>query len=368
MEVGIRAQAREERMVPMLRLCAVLVCLLLFLLLPGCQGPADPPETEAETAPETLQVVTTIYPVTFFTREVGGDRVRVEPLLPEGADAHHWEPTARTMTALEQADLLIVNGADMELWLDDLLGALDKEMPVVDTTGELELLAWDEEQWLEELDAGSLEARETDNGTSCDHEHAEDLDSSEDHLHDHGPGCDHQHGDHDPHVWLDPLLAAEQARAIKEALIEADPEGEDVYRQGYEELARQLEDLHARWEEGLAGVERREVVLNHASFGYPAQRYGLVQIPLMGVHAEGEPGAPGLQRIVQLGRERGVTRVYAEPIADTRLAETVASEIGAEVDVLHPLGNLTAEDLEAGEDYFSLMRENLAALQRGLGG
>ncbi len=354
------------------RIFSGLCCLLALLSLAGCQAPAQPPPEK----PETMQVATTIYPVTFFTREIAGDRVRVEPLLPEGADAHHWEPTAQTMSTLEQSELLIINGADMELWLDDLLGALDKEVPVVDTTEHLDLLSWDEERWLEELDNIPVEGQEGEPDSPCDHEHSQEHEHDNNHNHehndhhDHDHSCshDHQHGDYDPHVWLDPVLAAEQARAIKEALIEADPEGEEIYRQGYDQLGQRLETLHAQWEDGLAELERREVVLNHASFGYLAQRYGLVQIPLMGVHAEGEPGAPGLQRIVQLGRERGVTRVYAEPLADTRLVETVAGEIGAEVDILHPLGNLTPEDLEAGEDYFSLMQANLEALQRGLGG
>ena len=183
----------------MRRLFSGFCCLLLFLILAGCQVPAQPPQE----GPETLQVATTIYPVTFFTREIAGDRARVEPLLPEGADAHHWEPTAQTMSTLEQSDLLIINGADMELWLDDLLGALDKEVSVVDTTEDLDLLSWDEESWLEEGDNVPVEGQEGEPDSPCDHEHSQEQEHDNNHnheyddYHDHDHSCshDHQHGD-----------------------------------------------------------------------------------------------------------------------------------------------------------------------------
>ena len=105
----------------------------------------------------------------------------------------------------------------------------------------------------------------------------------------------------------------------------------------------------------------------HDAFGYLAERYGLEVIPIAGLSPEAEPSPQDLEAIADLVEERGVTTVFTETLLSPEVAETVAREAGAETAELNPLEGLTEEELARGEDYFSVMDGNLAALRNGLG-
>jgi zinc transport system substrate-binding protein len=165
-------------------------------------------------------------------------------------------------------------------------------------------------------------------------------------------------GEGDPHVWLDPAAFA----AITElfgAALERPEEGS--------ELADRLRDLDGEYLHGLATCRRRVLVTTHAAFGHLAARYGLTQLALAGLSPESEPGPRELERLVDDVRASGATTVFAEPLVSDRLAETVAREAGVEVATLDPIEGLGEERLAAGEDYLSVMRDNLVALRKALG-
>jgi zinc transport system substrate-binding protein len=133
------------------------------------------------------------------------------------------------------------------------------------------------------------------------------------------------------------------------------------------ELAAELRALDAEYRTGLERCERRTLVTTHAAFGRLAFRYGLTQLSLAGRSPEAEPGPRELERLVDQVRASGATTVFAEPLVSDRLAKTVAREAGIEVAVLDPVEGLSQERLDAGEDYLSVMRQNLAALREALG-
>lgn len=162
----------------------------------------------------------------------------------------------------------------------------------------------------------------------------------------------------DPHSWLDPDLYIGIAQAVAVEL--GDVSAAD-------ELVDELLALDREYRRGLADCERREIVTSHAAFGHLARAYGLRQIPLTGVSPEAEPSAADIERLVERVRESGATTVFFEPLVSPRLAETVAREAGVETAVLNPIEGLTEDELEAGEDYFSVMRSNLSALRTALG-
>jgi zinc transport system substrate-binding protein len=162
----------------------------------------------------------------------------------------------------------------------------------------------------------------------------------------------------DPHVWLDPVELASIAREM----------GRMLNREGAaRELAAELRALDAEYRTGLERCERRTLVTTHAAFGRLAFRYGLTQLSLAGRSPEAEPGPRELERLVDQVRASGATTVFAEPLVSDRLAKTVAREAGIEVAVLDPVEGLSQERLDAGEDYLSVMRQNLAALREALG-
>jgi zinc transport system substrate-binding protein len=160
----------------------------------------------------------------------------------------------------------------------------------------------------------------------------------------------------DPHVWLDPVRYQQLARKIGNVLDH--PSGP---------FARRLAKLNADFRAGLARCERREIVTSHEAFGYLADRYGLKQIAITGISPEAEPTPRALERVIDQVRASGATTVFSETLLSPRIAETVARETGARTAVLNPIEGLTEHELARGENYFSVMRENLATLRKALG-
>jgi zinc transport system substrate-binding protein len=262
-----------------------------------------------DDAPEDGAVVAAFYPLAFAAQQVAGDDTAVENLTPPGAEPHDLELTARDVGRIRDAAVVVYVGEGFQ--------------PAIES---------------------ALEGR---GGPSLDVLHGIDL----------RHGSEGDRDAVDPHVWLDPLRFAAVARSIASAL--GDPAVAAP-------LVVRLEALGREYRRGLAQCRRREIVTSHAAFGYLADRYGLEQVPLVGISPEAEPGPREIERLVRKVRETGATTVFFETLVPPDLAETVARESGATTAVLDPLEGLTSAELEAGADYFTVMRENLAALRKAL--
>lgn len=173
-----------------------------------------------------------------------------------------------------------------------------------------------------------------------------------------GPSLDVLGGARDPHVWLDPVRFAAAVRQIGNAI------NRPAAAAG---LASKLTRLDESYRRGLDDCARRTLVTTHAAFGRLAARYALEQLSLTGSSPEAEPGPRELERLVDDVRASGATTVFAEPLLSDRLAATVAREAGLDVAVLDPIESLSEDRIDAGEDYLSVMRDNLASLRRALG-
>ena len=254
-------------------------------------------------------VVAAFYPIAFAVEQIAGSRVSVRNLTPAGAEPHDLE--------LTPGDVRAVDGAALVLYLGEGF------MPGLETAVK--------QRRGRSVDLLSQLRRQEGNGG--------------------GPP-------NDPHAWLDPLRYAAIVRLIGSALGEDPAAGRLVAR---------LEDLNTEFRRGLAHCQRRQIVTSHAAFGYLAARYGLEQVPLEGLSPEAEPSARDLAHLVALVRASGATTVFFETLISPKLAETVAREAGVATAVLNPLEGLTHDEIAAGEDYFSVMRSNLAALEQALG-
>lgn len=279
------------------------VLLALAAATAGCEQAAPPAARPLAAA--------TIFPLYEFARHVAGDRVEVVMLVPAGVEPHDWEPAPRDIAQLQTARALVYNGGGLEPWVDRLLPQLG-EVVAIDTSAAI-----------------ALQAR-------------------------------------DPHVWLDPVLAQAQVEAIRAGLARADPGGADAYAQNARAYTERLGTLHRAFEDGLRDCARRDIVVSHASFGYLARRYGLEQVPVMGLTPEAEPSPADLARIVRLARRRGVQYIFFETLVSARLAETLAREIGARTLVLNPVEGLTKDEAAAGATYVTLMEANLQNLRAAL--
>lgn len=271
----------------------------------GCGG-----TTTAGTG-ET-SVVASFYPLAYAARQVAGPDAEVVNLTAAGVEPHDLELTARQAREIVDADLVLYLGEGFQPSVEAAVAGRQGRS--------LDLLAG------QELVGGAGDG---------DEEHARD-----------------------PHVWLDPTRYAVIVGAI----------GEAVGRPGAAAaLEQRLHDLDAEMEAGLADCERRAFVTSHAAFGYLARRYGLEQVALAGLSPEAEPSPKALEALAAEVRETGATTVFFETLVPGDLARTVARESGAITATLDPLEGLTGDAASSGADYFSVMRDNLAALRTALG-
>ncbi len=293
---------------------AVGILVVLFLGLAwGC----GPPTTENHGR---LPVLASILPLADFVRQVGGDRVTVEVLVPPGASPHTYEPTPAQLRALGRARLLVLNGAGLEFWADKLVGAAgNPHLLVVRTAEGLDLVT--------------------------DEEHA-----------DHG----HPDGAGNPHVWLSPLCAMHQVENIRDALAAADPENADYYRANAERYLAELRALDSEMRARIGALSRRKFVALHGAWVYLARDYGLEQAAVVEKIPGQEPSPADVAAIVRTVKAAGAGAVFAEPQLSSKAAEAIAAEAGVPVLFLNPLG------VPPDYRYLDTMRHNLAQLERAL--
>jgi len=306
-------------MAGLIMLAGLLIMVLSFF--------ADKKETKGFKASASF------YPLAHFAQKAGGERVEVFMVTPAGVESHDFEPTPRDIKRISEAGLFIYNGAGVDPWAERI-------EPSLKASGVRTLAV---------ASNFDLMKAESDEG------HDE-----------HGHGHEHGTTASDPHIWLDPLLAAEQTQLIGKALADADPENAARYRDLASRYASMLEKLHEEFRAGLLNCESRDLVVAHDAFSYLAKRYGLNVIPATGVLSGEEPSPKRIAGITRTVREKSITHIFFEPLSSPKIAETIARETGAKVLPLNPLEGLTKDQEAAGEDYISVMRENLANMREAL--
>lgn len=269
-------------------------------LLSGCVSTGI---AGGRTTDGRLAVVAGFYPLAFLVQQVGGPQVRVIDLTPPGVEPHDVELTARQVARIQDAALVV--------YLHGLAPAVDSA--VKDAS--------------RRLDVSQVASRHRD----------------------------------DPHVWLDPRRMASMADAVGTELGRVDPAHATDYSARSDALIGRLAELDTVLRLGLSHCTRTDVITSHSAFGYLTARYGLTQVGITGVTPDAEPRPGRLAAVTRIARAHHATTIYFESIVSPKVAESVASTVGASTAVLDPI-----ETKPQGGDYLSAMRANLAALRTGL--
>lgn len=341
----------------------VLVASSLALVLAACGGTTTP-EGSADAGAEgsaSVEVTASFYPLEYLLTRVAGDHAEVSTLTAAGIDPHDLELSPRDVGSLGQSDL-VVYSAGMQPAVDDAVASQAADNSF-DASESADLLAVGESAEEHDEHAGESEEEHAEHAGESEEEHAEHADE-EDAAAEEGHD-DHGHGGEDPHFWLDPERYGDVALAMADRLGEVDPDNAQSYTSNAEAVVADLDALDEEFATGLADCTTRDLVTTHEAFGYLAARYDLDQVGITGISPESEPSAARLAEVTAQVDELGVGTIYAEPILTDAIADTVATETGAQVLVLDPLEGIT--DASAGEDYLEVMRSNLSALQEGLG-
>jgi len=300
----------------------LLILTIAAILITGCSN--------KEEKTDKIRVTASFYPLADFAEKIGGDQVEVTNLLKSG-NAHGWEPSTKDMKNILEADLVLVNGAGFESWLDKLIQS-NPDLSLVDSSKNIDLI-------------------------EVDHGHEED------HDHDHEG---HDHGDHDPHIWLSLKNALIQMDNIKEALVSLDPDHKDYYEENYLREKTRLEGLDASYRKTLEAHKGAYFVVPHEAFAYLAKDYGLNQLAIEGINSDSEPNISQLKEIVDLCREKNIETIFYEYGSSSRIADTIAAELGAKVSPISTIELVGQKDLEEGLDYGGLMELNLKNLAESL--
>lgn len=265
---------------------------------------------------KTVSVVTTFYPLAEFTKAIGKDTINITNLTPAGTEPHDFDPSPKDLIAIKSASLFILNGASFEQWIETLSPDITNSVTTVDTSVGVPLIRTGKKT--------------------------------------------------DPHIWLSPLLAAQQVQTIATALQEKDPANAEFYKKNTQAYIAQLKDLDADFRKALSTCNVKTIVTSHSAFGYLAREYGLEVISISGFSPDEEPTPKKLAEISTLVTQKGIKYIFFENLVSPKLAQTVATETGASIVQFNTIEGLTPEQAATDTSYISLQRENLETLRNAL--
>lgn len=306
------------------RWAVLLLCLVLAAGFSACGNNSQADKPDESTAPagsagqisppeSRLKVSVTFNAMKEFTAAVGKDRVEISTIVPDGAEAHDFEPKAQDIAALGAAKVLVYSGLGMEAWLDEAVKAAgNANLIVAEASKGADVIKNTEPEEIEE------------------------------------------HGQYDPHIWLSLKGAQIQVKNIKDALVEADPANKDDYEKNCNEYLAQLDSLYNEYNGNFKALEKNSFVTGHAAFAYLCRDFGLEQNSVEDVFAEGEPSARQLAELVEYCKENKVTTIFAEEMASPEVSKTLAAEVGAKVETIY-----TIEGNEDDLTYLERMADNL---------
>lgn len=292
------------------KLATVIVLFCMIISLSSCSGQKTVKSNTVSNG--KLKVLVTFNAMKEFAQAVGGDKVDIETMIPDGTEPHDFEPKVKDLQSLSDSGIFIYNGLNMERWVDRALKVADnKNLVVVDAS------------------TGSKPIEEGDS--------------------------------YDPHLWLSLKGAETEAKNIKNAFEKADPANKIYYENNYKTFKSKLDALFNEYNKKFKTVGNKNFVTGHAAFAYLCRDFGLKQSSVENVFAEGEPSAKQLKELVDYCRENHIETIFVEDMVSPKVSETLASEVGAEAK-----GIYTLESSVKGKDYIECMKDNLELIYTSL--
>lgn len=290
-----------------------IVLIIAISLLVGC---ANDNITKKDTDGK-LVVYTSFYPQYYLAKKIGKDKIDIHSIVPNGVEPHDFEPSMKQIKEVQNANIVVYNGADMEHWMDKLLETIDKkEVDIINSSEFVELV--------------KLEGRP------------------------------------DPHIWLDPLNMDKIGLEIKNSLVKMDEKNQEFYEKNYAELSSKLQKLNEEYEAVLKDKKRDTILVSHSAFTYITEKYGIEQISVTGISPEEEPSPKVISELIDIAKTKELEYIFLETLASPKTADIIAEEAKLEVLTLNPLEGLTKKEENNGEDYISIMEKNLENLKKAL--
>ena len=291
-------------------------------------------------------VIASIAPVEYLAKAVGGDKIEVQSLAK--GDVHSYEPKPNDMKAVAKASLFIAAGLEFEEAWIPRFKASAKNLVVVQSDAKIAKLkeehaghaGHDEEHGEHKAKDKHADHKVKDDKHAGHAEHAKHDEKHESHEE-----HDEEHEAHaDPHVWLNPMLAITMARNISDALIDMDKANKDFYLENFQKLMNDLLAFDESAKNELAGLKNRKFVVYHPAWGYFAAHYDLEQISIE--RSGKEPKIDEMASTLKMIKDENIKVIFADPNRSQKSAQILASQTGAKVELLDPLGYNLLENLK----------------------
>jgi len=279
------------------------------------------PKTENEKPIVTVSTFA-LYDVTKY---IAGESVSVKNILPFGTDPHSFELTPKIMAGIEKSTLVFYSGAGLEPWIEKI----HFKAKTVDMSQYVLLRKIEEDK---------------------------------EHHHEHHAS----HGGLDPHYWLDFENMQKVASKVTKELILLSPENEKQYVEKKDRYLSMLKELDNQYKKVLLSCKVKNVILNHNSIGYLADKYNFHSESLSGLSPEAVPSPSDIKRILLEIEKDGVDTIFYENFVNAKVIDSIAKDAEVKVDVLQTLGNITADQAAKSATYKELMQENLLKLSKAM--
>ena len=286
----------------MKKVATIIFAAILSISFISCNKQDD---KNAKTTNEKLNVVVSFNPLKEFTEVIGGEKVEVKSLVPEGSEPHDFEPKTKDLANLSKSDMFVYNGLGMEDWADKVIDSVKNNVKEI-------------------------------------------VDASK--------GCNiiKTEGKIDPHIWLSLKEAKIECLNIKDSLIKLDEKNKDYYTKNYEAYVKQLDDLYNQNKERFERIKNKDFVTGHEAFGYLCRDFGLEQKSIEDVFGEGEVTPQKLKELTDYCKQYNIKTIFMESLASPKVSETLAKEVGAKVEKIY-----TIESKEDNKSYIESMKYNL---------
>ncbi len=316
----------------MIRKPIIIVFMIFILSAAGCFK---------NNNSDKITIITTIFPLYDFAREVGKEKVNVSILLPPGSEAHSFEPKPRDIISINESEMFVYIGEVMEPWAHDIINSLNnKKLIVIEAGKDVEFLTADNHHLSEE----------------DDHEHENDAED------------EHDHNGKDPHIWLDFEIDQMIVNRIAEKLGEIDSANKNFYIQNAKDYNLKLIKLDTEYKNAIAGCELKTIMFGgHFAFRYMTEKYGLSYVsPYEGFTPDAEPAPRKIAELIDSINKNGTEYIYIEELLEPKVAEAISHETGVKLELLNAAHNLSKSEFEQNVTFLQIMEQNLDKLKKGL--
>lgn len=312
---------------------SLVIIMLIATVLFGCTKKDS--KVDSEGVEKKISVVTTIFPIYDFVRQIAGDHVDLTMMLPPGAESHSYEPTPQDIIKLHQSKLFIYVGGDSDAWVDGILDSTNKDkmniLTLMDCVDVVE----------EELVDGMQEEEEEEEGGEAEL---------------------------DEHVWTSPKNAVLIVAKITEELCEIDPDNSESYKKNAQSYTKELNTLDQSFKEVVDNSARKEIILgDRFPFRYFVDTYGLKYYAAFpGCSTDTEPSASTVSFLIDKVKEDKIPVIFHIELSNEQMCDSIANATGAKKELLNAVHNVSKKDFEAGVTYIDLMEHNVKVLKEAL--